>query len=103
RTGGFALAPQTSTWGDVSLGRSNRGTRTNPVQRHKHTAAQSRLSTNWVDSKNFSSNWGGLAIASAHGTGGLPCLRSGFSLRLDLPFDAYLLSSSGSMIEAGPR
>ena len=23
-TGGFALAPQTSTWGDVSLGRSNR-------------------------------------------------------------------------------
>ena len=53
-TGGFALAPQTSTWGDVSLGRSNRGTRTNPVQRRKHTPAESRLGTNWVDSKNFS-------------------------------------------------
>jgi hypothetical protein len=70
-TGGFALAPQTSTWGDVSLGRSNRGIRTNPVQRRKHTPPQSRLGTNWVDSKNFSSNWGGLAIASAHGTGGV--------------------------------
>ena len=70
-TGGFALAPQTSTWGDVSLGRSNRGIRTNPVQRRKHTPPQSRLGTNRVDSKNFSSNWGGLAIASAHGTGGV--------------------------------
>jgi len=53
-TGGFALAPQTSTWGDVSLGRSNRGIWTNPVQRRKHTPPQSRLGTNWVDSKNFS-------------------------------------------------
>ena len=62
---------RTSDLAIVSLGRSNRGTRTNPVQRRNHTPAQSRLGTNWVDSKNFSSNWGGLAIASAHGTGGV--------------------------------
>ena len=49
---------RTSDLAIVSLGRSNRGTRTNPVQRRKHTPAQSRLGTNWVDSKNFSSNLG---------------------------------------------
>ena len=86
---------RTSDLAIVSLGRSNRGTRTNPVQRRKHTPPQSRLGTNWVDSKNFSSNWGGLAIASAHGTGGLPHLSSGFPLRLDLPFGALV---RGSMV-----
>src|SRR6516225_7738310 len=35
-TGGFALAPQPSTWGDVSLGRSTPRIRTNPVQRRKN-------------------------------------------------------------------
>jgi len=49
---------RTSDLAIVSLGRSNRGTRTNPVQRRKHTPAQSRLGTNWVDSKNFSINLG---------------------------------------------